>query len=1037
MENNRPKENSKNLKFLLQQAYDRLSLAVDAAGIGFWDWNLQTNEVYYDEQWLNMLGYQPEEIEVTKSFWEDCIHPNDKELVLKALKDHFNNTTPTYKTEHRLRTKSGSYIWILDSGRVIERDAYMKPLRIGGISIDITERILNQQKVKESEEKYKSIFEHLNDAFCRFDFSGHILEVNKNLCDLLNLKPKDLIDSNVKLFFNNKTIKFLHRRLTKIIENRSINFETEIITPRHKVLPINISAMLITTSGNGEVQAIIRDIAERKEYEKALFDEKQKFKALIEHSPNVICRFGRNLKCLYASPNMIRIMGVNSENCIGKRLADMTFPDSLATHLEEKMRWVIRRNKELTINFSFHSVLGQKHFEAILVPEHGSSGSVESILITNADITDKVNRERELSSSKKQLEEAERNVHFGIYETEINTGITQWSRETFLIFERDPMLQAPLFEEYKFYIHPDDISLVQEKFHESVSNESNLNITFRINTPSGKTKYINCTGRIEKNPESPQELKILGTLMDITEKKQIENRLFSERDMLQVIMDNVPDPIYIKDNQSRFIRANISTAKFLGLNDPEEVIGKTVYDFLPKELADDINETEQTIYNSGIPLLNREKETPTPFGSVWYSTTLIGVKDINGEVTQLVGIARDITQYKLSEGQLRKSKEKAEQADKLKSAFLANMSHEIRTPINGILGFANLMEMREFSRDKEIQYLRIINNSGKLLLSLINDIIDIAKIEAGQINIENSRVDLVSLFNDLYDFYTGEKIRREKQHIQIKMVMPEGDEYQSIVTDPFRLKQIINNLISNALKFTDRGTIEFGYTTQNEHTLFFVKDTGTGMTEEDSNVIFERFKQAGCSSKKKEGTGLGLAISKGLVELLGGKIWIKTQQNLGSEFYFTIPVKQNVEKIKFDNPQIPQIRYKDINWKGKTLLLVEDEEVNYIYINELLVSTGINLLRVVTGEEAVNICQSALPIDLILMDMRLPGINGFDATRLIKRIRRDIPIVAQTAYAMENEKEQCLEAGCDHYMTKPFDQEVFFDVLNNFLQFSN
>jgi PAS domain S-box-containing protein len=1037
MENNRPKENSKNLKSLLQQAYDRLSLAVDAAGIGFWDWDLQTNDVFYDEQWLNMLGYQPGEIEVTKYFWEDRIHPDDKELVFKALSDHFNNITPAYKTEHRLRAKNGSYVWILDSGRVIERDAYMKPLRMGGISIDITERILNQQKIKESEEKYKSIFDHLNDAFCRFNFSGHILEVNKNLCDLLSIKPKDLVESNVKLFFNNKTIKFLHRRLTNIIENKSVNFETEIITPRHKVLPISISAMLITTSGDGEIQAIIRDIAERKEYEKALFEEKQKFKALIEHSPNVICRFGRNLKCLYASPNMIKIMGINSEVCVGKRLTDIGFPDSLATHLEEKMRWVIRRNKELTVNFSFDSTLGQKHFEAILVPEPGTSGSVESILITNADITDKVNRERELSFSKKQLEEAEKNVHFGIYETNLNTGHTKWSRETFLIFERDPILQAPLFDEYKLYIHPDDIESVYESFQESVKKETNLNINFRINTPNGKTKYVNCTGRLERNSEIPQEVRMVGTLMDITEKKQIEKRLFSERDMLQVIMDNVPDPIYIKDNQSRFIRANMSTARFFGLSDPEVIIGKTVYDFLPKEIADDYNEIEQTIYNSGIPLLNREKETNTPFGPAWYSTTLIGVKDVNGEVTQLVGISRDITQYKLSEEQLRKSKEKAEQADKLKSAFLANMSHEIRTPINGILGFANLMEMREFSRDKEIQYLRIINNSGKLLLSLINDIIDIAKIEAGQINIENSRVDLLNLFNDLYDFYNGEKIRREKQHIQIYVSIPENKGSQSIVTDPFRLKQIINNLISNSLKFTERGTIEFGYVIENDQAIFFVKDTGIGMTEEDSKIIFDRFKQAGCSSKKKEGTGLGLAISKGLVELLGGNIWIKTRQNLGSEFYFTIPMEQNGEQTQFRNTSIQQIRFKDINWEGKTLLLVEDEEVNYIYINELLINTGVNLLRVVTGEEAVNICQSALPIDLILMDMRLPGINGFDATRLIKRIRRDIPIVAQTAYAMENEREQCIEAGCDHYMTKPFDQEVFFDVLNNFLQFSN
>ena len=209
------------------------------------------------------------------------------------------------------------------------------------------------------------------------------------------------------------------------------------------------------------------------------------------------------------------------------------------------------------------------------------------------------------------------------------------------------------------------------------------------------------------------------------------------------------------------------------------------------------------------------------------------------------------------------------------------------------------------------------------------------------------------------------------------------------------------------------------------------------MTEEDSGIIFDRFKQAGSSSKKKEGTGLGLAISKGLVELLGGKMWMKTQFGFGSEFYFTIPIEQPTLNVQLESPNLQLSRLKDFNWTGKTLLLVEDEEVNYLYINELLINTGINLLRVVTGEEAINICQSTLIIDLILMDMRLPGINGFDATRLIKRIRREVPIVAQTAYAMENEKKHCIEAGCDHYMTKPFDQDTLFDVLSNFLQFSN
>ncbi|HEY4787983.1 MAG TPA: ATP-binding protein, partial [Bacteroidales bacterium] len=687
-------------------------------------------------------------------------------------------------------------------------------------------------------------------------------------------------------------------------------------------------------------------------------------------------------------------------------------------------------------NYTFNSPIGTKYFEAVFVPETSTPNQVETILLTNSDITDNVNRERELSSSKKQLEEAEKNVHFGIFEIDLVTGISHWSNEMNLILERDPQLQPPSMEECEHSLHPDDVEMVKNRFTEAIENGNNVNINFRINTATAKTKYVNCTGRIDKSPENEKDVKIIGTLMDITEKKQIETRLFSERDVLQAIIDNVPDLIYIKDRQGRFIRVNKSLARAVNISNPEDLIGKTVFDIFPRETAEGFFETDEAILNSGISILNNEKKLQTANGDLWYSTTMIGVKDGSGKIAQLVGISRDITQYKLSEEQLRKSKEKAEQADKLKSTFLANMSHEIRTPINGILGFANLMELREFPRDKEIEYLHIINNSGKLLLSLINDIIDIAKIEAGQINIEPSTVDLQNMLVDLLDFYQGEKIRRDKAHIEIRESHPaNGQRY--IETDPFRLRQIISNLINNSLKFTEKGIIEFGYTVEDLNVLFYVKDTGIGIAEDEVKVIFDRFKQAGCPSKKKEGTGLGLAISKGLVELLGGKIWVETSPDIGSNFYFTLPAKQNDHIPQMDAYEFKMSRMREINWEGKTLLLVEDEDVNYIYINELLQSTGINLLRVVTAEEAIQICQSQAHIDIILMDMRLPGINGFDATRLIKRIRREVPIVAQTAYAMENEKKLCLEAGCDHYMTKPFNQEVLFDVLNNFLEFSN
>lgn len=1024
---------SENLELLLKQAYDTLSLAVETAGIGSWDWKYDTDEVSYDEQWFSILGFKPHQVVVNNSFWEDRLHPDDRERVLEQLNQHFIGNTPTYKSEHRIQNKNGGYVWVLDVGKVIERDVYKKPKRVTGITIDITEKVLISNKIHESEEKFKSIFDHLNDAYCRFDFSGQLLEVNKNLCQMIGVDEVLLKKSNLKLFFHNKMLKLLNRRLTSIIENESVNFETMVFTQKGKELPISISARLITKNGNGVIQALIRDITERKAYEKALLDEKHRFKALVEHSPNVITRFGKNLRCQYASPNVHKLMGIAADDTIGKRFNEMKFSIGLSKFLEDKLKRVFKKNGIVNINFSIELKGEPKHFEAVLVPELAQTATVESVLMTLSDVTEKVISERDLNYSRHQLEDAEKSVHFGTYEIDLLLSYTKWSQETFTMFEREKNYPPPIMDEFFYtYVHPDDYRMVAEYFQTCIDHGNNINHVYRINTTSGKLKYLQDIARMEINEKTGKPVKIIGSLIDITEKKQIENKLAEEHDILQVIMDNVPDAIYLKDKEGRIVRANKALADLFDISDPGLVIGSTFYDFASKDVADDITETEQTLFLTGDPIINKEYNYMFPVGNIWLSTTLIGVKDSTGKVSQLVGILRNINQYKLTQEQLLKERDRAEAADKLKSAFLANMSHEIRTPINGILGFANLMEMREFSRDKVVRYLRIINSSGKLLLSLINDIIDIAKIEAGQITIEPSLIDLPVLFNELVEFYKGEINRREKDNIQIYINIPPSDSENTILTDPFRLKQIINNLINNALKFTEDGYIEIGYKLENNDIVFFVKDTGIGMAKDESGIIFERFKQAGLSSKKKEGTGLGLAISKGLVELLGGNIWVTSAMGEGSQFYFKLPgnfVSNGSLKLITGVADIP---FSDYQWTGKNLLLVEDEEVNYLYINELVGTTGVNLIHVTTGEEAIEICTTTEPIDLILMDMRLPGISGFDATKIVKKIRKNLPIIAQTAYAMENEQRNCMEAGCDHYLTKPFEQKILMKVINDY-----
>ncbi len=395
---------------------------------------------------------------------------------------------------------------------------------------------------------------------------------------------------------------------------------------------------------------------------------------------------------------------------------------------------------------------------------------------------------------------------------------------------------------------------------------------------------------------------------------------------------------------------------------------------------------------------------------------------------------------KKSNIELAKAKEKAVEADRLKSVFLANMSHEIRTPMNGIIGFVDLLNKPALSAEKRKEFLDIISNNCDVLLNLIDDIIDIAKIEANQIGIKVVECNLDILLFELFAFYEDAKTRKKKKHIELRLKKAEGVPENTILTDPDRLRQVLSNLISNALKFTESGFIEFGYNflprqcrEKNSQTIqFFVKDTGIGLSDEQMALIFDRFTQADDSTTKKiSGAGLGLAISKGLVELLGGKIWVESTPGKGSSFYFTLPYKPSGETIKYTPGKIETKEKYD--WDDKVILIAEDEDTGYKFIEEALQETNAQLLHAKNGKQAVELCKLNKNIDLILMDIQLPELDGYMATQQIKQFRKELPVIAQTAYALSDEREKCLKAGCVDYLAKPYIASKLLAMISKYI----
>ncbi len=499
------------------------------------------------------------------------------------------------------------------------------------------------------------------------------------------------------------------------------------------------------------------------------------------------------------------------------------------------------------------------------------------------------------------------------------------------------------------------------------------------------------------------------------------------------IFENANDCIMLlKDNI--IVNINEKGCELFGY-DLDEIIGKSVDDLSP--VKDDKKDKEYKNKNKyltkvleGEPQrfewVHKKKE-----GSIFHCdislTRLEGSKKYN-----LLAIIRDISERKEYEKKLIKASEKANESNRLKSATLASMSHELRTPLNSIIGFSDLLLDEDTTEEEKEMFSKLIQTAGRSLMQLIGDIVDISKIEAGKVMIQKSVFNVNTFLKEIFVAFKQEKKNRDKENIELKLMLSDQAADLKINTDQHRLRQVISNLLTNSLKFIDEGFIEFGYSGISPNSIqFYVKDTGVGISRPHKKNIFEQYgQQKETYIRNTEGTGLGLAISKTFVELLGGKIWFDSELDQGSTFYFTIPFDLNSELTESNIKKSLSIEYT--NYSNRTILIVDDVNENYVFLKGLLANTNATILRANNGKEAVDLCDKK-DIDLVLMDIRMPVMDGFEAIRIIKDNHPDISIVAQTAFASPEDKLKCLRLGCDDYISKPINYKKLFSVISNYL----
>ncbi len=394
----------------------------------------------------------------------------------------------------------------------------------------------------------------------------------------------------------------------------------------------------------------------------------------------------------------------------------------------------------------------------------------------------------------------------------------------------------------------------------------------------------------------------------------------------------------------------------------------------------------------------------------------------------------DITKRKHTENELIRAKEKAEEGDRLKSTFLANMSHEIRTPMNGILGFTRLLKTLKLKGEQQQDYIDIIEKSGTRMLNILNDIISISKIESQQIEVSVSETNVNKQLEYIYHFFRLEADQKKLQ-ISFKNSLPADEAF--IMTDREKLYAVLTNLVKNALKFTQTGSIELGYLKKDGFFEFYVKDSGSGIREGQNKIIFERFRQGSESSELGlEGAGLGLSISKAYVEMLGGEIWAENNAGKdgnpsGATFFFTLPA----QPLKKKNPDIPNAKSETatLNETGKhNILIVENDKISKTLIDKMIEGLGRKILTASTGVEAIEACRKNPDIDLVLMDINMPEMDGYEATRKIREFNKEVIIIAQTAYALEGDREKSIAAGCNDYISKPIDRIDLRAMVSNY-----